>query len=170
MAIQFANSNETVRFAGLMGALCLIGVAACDTFGNTAPDQSASWIPRWMLETPENEPEVLPAQAMTSVQPAATFIVRFRDEPALEDVCKSFRRDYNGAQAKYQAWASGRPALAGLYLSSASYSGELILALPQNDPYNRSPQDVLTALRGLNNLAYAELDSNAYANAGGNPK
>ncbi|MEN0002125.1 MAG: hypothetical protein AAF940_14680 [Pseudomonadota bacterium] len=168
MAIELSNSSETTRYMCIAGILCVMGVAACDTFNTAAPDQSNTWVPRWMLT--EAEPEILPAQAQTSVQPAATFIVRFRDEPALDEVCKSFRRDYSGAQARYNAWAAGQPALAGLQLSSASYSGELILALPQNDPYNRSAQDVLNALRSMSNLAYAELDSNAYPSAGVPPK
>lgn len=170
MAIEVASSTEITRTSGLVVALCLMGVAACDTVGSTGPEDSNSWVPGWMITESETEPEILPAQAITAAQPAATFIVRFRDEPTLEEVCKSFRRDQTAAQAKYQAWAASQPALAGLQLRSASYSGELILALPQNDPYNRSAQDVLNALRGLNNLAYAELDSNAYANAGGRLK
>ena len=51
------------------------------------------------------------------------------------------------------------PQLQGLQLVRASYSGELILALPQDDPARRSVSDVIAALETMDNLAYAEVDS-----------
>lgn len=147
-----------------------MALAACDTFGSAAPAQSSSWIPDWVNEDPDSTPVLLPAQAETAIEPAATFIVRFKDAPALDPVYKTFRRDRPGAEATYKGWAKGKPALSGLYLSGASYSGELILALPKDDPLKRSAQDVLDALRAMDNLSYAELDSNAYPSAGADPK
>ena len=170
LAIAFSKTSHEGQYIRFASALCLIGIASCDTFGGSAPEQSASWIPDWVLEQPEATPMLVPAQAETKREPAATFIVRFKDAPALDPVYKTFRRDRANAEATYNAWAEDKPALTGLYLSGASYAGELILALPQDDPLGRSAQDVLDALSEMDNLSYAEIDSTAYPSAGASPK
>ncbi|MEL7040658.1 MAG: hypothetical protein AAGL90_03990 [Pseudomonadota bacterium] len=107
--------------------------------------------------------------AQTNSQPsnavAATFIVRFHDDPTLAQVSRNFRRDQAGTSAVYRDWAANHPQLSGLSLVRASYSGELILALPANDPAGRTPQDVIAALRTMPNLAYAEIDEMATTNS-----
>lgn len=109
---------------------------------------------------------MMPAHATTVERPRATFIVRFSDEPILEDVCKTFRRDGVTARKKFNDWAASRPQMSGLSLQSASYSGEILVALPQNDPQGRTPNQVLAALQTMENLEYAEVDSIAHPSAG----
>ena len=93
-------------------------------------------------------------------------MVRFKNEPALDPVYRNFRRDEAGTRATYRDWAAAHEALNGLYLVRASYSGELILALPMDDPEGRSPYDVIAALETIDSLAYAEIDDMATTSDG----
>ncbi len=145
---------------GLAALLCMLSVTGCVAF----TDQSGSigFLPSWAQDRVDQTP-VIAAEAVQISDPAATFIVRFDDEPELEQVCKNFRRDEPGTRAAFRDWASEHPELDGLHLVRASYSGELILALPVDDPAGRSPYDVIEALETIDNLAYAELDEMATA-------
>ncbi len=107
----------------------------------------------------EVQAQAVPAQAeRISI---ATFIVRLKGEPELDAMAKSFRRDKAAAQQVFADWSADKPGLAGLMLESASYSGELIVGLPINDPAGRSPKDVIAAFEALDNLVYVELDAMA---------
>jgi len=141
----------------MIGALTLTGCIAWSDpgyrmgFVSAAPSQSALSV----------------SQSSVISAPAATFIVRFNNEPELDKVCRNFRRDEAGTRAAFDAWARQHSALKGLKLVRASYSGELILALPARDPAGRTARDVIAALQRLDNLAYAEIDSMASASEGG---
>lgn len=93
-------------------------------------------------------------------QPAATFIVKLRDEPRFTMISKTFRRDGVAARKVFDGWCDDHPQFDGLTLESASYSGELVIGLPARDA--RTASDVLTAFRALDNLVYAELDVMAH--------
>jgi len=148
---------------GLMALLCMLSLTGCVAF----TDQSGAFglMPAWS-QTSVQQQSVGLTQANLISAPAATFIVRFNDEPELDQVCRNFRRDEAGTRQAYLDWASDHAQLEGLYLVRASYSGELILALPANDPAGRSARDVIAALESIDNLAYAEIDSMASASEG----
>lgn len=159
---------ETIRrlphYGGQMGIaalLSMISLTGCMTMSSQTG--SLTFFPGWS-QSESDRPAVIQAQATPA--PAATFIVRFKNEPELEAVCRNFRRDEAGTRETYQRWASGYRQLQGLHLVRASYSGELLLALPKNDPAGRSPSDVIAALETLDNLAYAEIDSLATTSSG----
>lgn len=161
-----ASSQSTPHYGGQMGLvslLCMLCVTGCVTF----TDQSGSLtiFPSW-AQTSSTATPVLQASQLQVVAPAATFIVRFNDEPDLVYVYRNFRRDEPATRAAYEKWATGHGQLQGLHLVRASYSGELVLALPRNDPMGRSPRDVIAALETIDNLAYAEIDSVASASEG----
>lgn len=141
---------------GLSALLCMLSLTGCMAFSQTA--DSLSFFPQWTTGQIEAA-QMVKAQTVPVAAPAATFIVRFNDEPELDQVCRNFRRDEAGTRATYTQWASSYPQLKGLSLVRASYSGELILALPQADPAGRSASDVIAALETIDNLAYAEVDS-----------
>lgn len=141
---------------GLAALLCMLSLTGCMAFTQTA--DSLTFFPPWTKSQIEAA-QLAQAQSTPVLAPAATFIVRFNDEPELEQVCRNFRRDEAGTRASFNEWASRHPQLQGLQLVRASYSGELILALPKGDPAGRSASDVIAALETIDNLAYAEVDS-----------
>ncbi|MBR9834410.1 MAG: hypothetical protein GYB42_04320 [Alphaproteobacteria bacterium] len=124
-----------------------------------------NWWPKWFsLQSPQTQPVV--SQQAALERPAATFIVRFQGEPVLDDICKTFRRDEAGARAKFETWQQDHPAMQGLVLMRASYSGEIIVGLSRDDALKRTPGQVLEDLRGMDNLVYAETDEIAQPGGG----
>ncbi len=151
---------------GLTALCCMLAMASCATYAQQSYTGSASWLPGWAQVTKQQTKQITTAQASTVDQAAATYIVRFDANPAITDVCKNFRRDKAGSRAKFAVWSKPHPELQGLILASASYSGELVLALPRNDPAGRTPQQVLKALKGMDNIVYADIDAIAQKGAG----
>ncbi len=155
------TSQATPHYGGHMGfaaLLCMLTVTGCVTF--TDQSGSVGFLSGWAQQTRQVTP-TLPAGAVKVSEPAATFIVRFKNEPELEKMARNFRRDETGTRAAFLEWASAHKQLDGLHLVRASYSGELILALPMDDPAGRSPRDVIASLETIDNLAYAEIDEMA---------
>lgn len=148
---------------GLLALLCMLVATGCVALMDSDSTRT-NWLPGWANVAKAQNGEI-PAQGqtVTEAQDAATFIVRFDDEPVLDEVGKSFRRDEAGARAKFESWREGRAALEGLTLKRASFSGELILGLPIDS--DRSAKDVLKAMRAMDNLAYAEMDAMASTGA-----
>ena len=85
------------------------------------------------------------------------IIVKFKGEPEIEEIGKTFRKDPEGTRARFQAWAAGKPALRGLSLERASYSGELVLT------GSGSPgmKEAIAAIEAMDNVAYVEPDYSA---------
>ena len=155
------NSQAAPHYGGQIGFValfCMLAVTGCVTF--TDKSGGTGFLPGWVQQTSQATP-VLPADAIQVSEPAATFIVKFNNAPELKPVYRNFRRDEAGTRAIYRDWAAAHAQLDGLYLVRASYSGELILALPADDPAGRSPYDVIAALESIDNLAYAEIDAMA---------
>lgn len=158
------NRRAKAHYGGHLGLLALLSVlvaAGCVTVMEERGVQS-NWIPGW-ANLAKQQGTVIPAQATTieDADTVATFIVRFDDEPVLSEIGKSFRRDEAGAREAFAKWQADHPDAQGLILKRASYSGELILALPRNDAAGRSAKDVIKALQAMENNAYAELDATA---------
>lgn len=155
------NSETAPHYGGQIGFLALLSVLSvtgCVTFTDQAG--GTSFLPGWSQQSSQAVP-VLQVDAIRMEEPAATFIVKFNNAPELTSVYRNFRRDETGTRATYRQWASAHEQLQGLYLVRASYSGELILALPFDDPAGRSAYDVIAALETIENLAYAEIDAMA---------
>ena len=151
---------------GLVALIAMLLATGCVAWTEGTSEGGLSFLPAWAQQDDDVQtPTAIPAEAQTISGPAASFIVRFENEPVLSEIGKSFRRDSAAARTKFATWAEDHPEVQGLKLSRASYSGELILVLPSDDPQGRSPKDVLKALRAMENLAYAELD--VMAKAGG---
>lgn len=146
---------------GLAASICMLSLTGCMAFTQKA--ESLTFYPP-VTRTQVETAQLIQGPAIPPRAPAATFIVRFNGEPELEQVCRNFRRDEAGTRATFQNWAADHPQLQGLRLVRASYSGELILALPQSDPAQRSPADIIAALETIESLAYAEVDSLASTN------
>lgn len=162
MAVRKETPHLGGQF-GLIGLLSMLCVTGCVTFSE--PNYSYGFLPQW-LQFRIDQPAVSVRQAAPVSAPAATFIARFNDEPELETICKNFRRDEAAARDAFTAWAASYDQLNGLQLVRASYSGELILGLPKNDPAGRSPRDVIAAVETIKNLDYIEIDSIARASEG----
>ncbi len=161
-----AVSKETPHYGGQIGLvalLCMLCATGCVAF--TDSSGSLGFLPSWSQNSVER-PAVVTSQAIPVSAPAATFIVRFNDEPELNTVYRNFRRDEAATRIAYKNWASKYRQLEGLMLIRASYSGELVLGLPQNDPIGRSPRDVIASLETMDNVAYVEIDSIARASEG----
>lgn len=141
---------------GLLVLASMLTLTGCMAFADQSG--SAGFLPGWSKGTSDANAIVL-ADASYTQAPAATFIVRFKNEPALDPVYRNFRRDEAGTRSTFKAWATAHDQLDGLFLVGASYSGELILGLPKNDPQGRSARDVIASLQTIDNLAYAEIDS-----------
>lgn len=164
-----ATSKETPHYGGQIGLvalLCMLSVTGCVAF--TGSDSSIGFLPKWAQKRIDT-PIIIPAtntQAAKPAEPAATFIVKFKNEPDLETVYRNFRRDEAGTRAAYAAWAAGHAPLKGLDFVRASYSGELVLALPKNDPAGRSVRDVIAQVETIDSLDFIEIDSVARASEG----
>lgn len=157
------NSGQ-IGFAILALGLC----TACGMSwlsGGSGPDNSMSYMPAGQTTTNQNEEDRPHVSSSTSandtlrVQTAAggsafALIVRFRDTPELEEIARDFRRDPSGARAKFAKWAAGKPALAGLQLERASYSGELVLI----SSGGRDIDQTIAAIKAMDNVAYVEKD------------
>ena len=161
-----ATTQATPHYGGHIGAaalLCMLTVTGCVTFSEST--SGAPFLSSFTHQSNKTT-SALPVKAIKLTEPAATFIVRFKNEPALDTVYRNFRRDEAGTRDAYRDWAAAHEALSGLHLVRASYSGELILALPMDDPQGRSPYDVIAALETIDSLAYAEIDDMATTSDG----
>ncbi|MEL7032677.1 MAG: hypothetical protein AAGL97_14855 [Pseudomonadota bacterium] len=154
----FARGRHAVIAS--LGALMLTG---CVGFTNSGG--GLGFMPAWSQPVTAQQSVAVNQSSLINAA-AATFIVKFKNEPALEQVCRNFRRDEAATRKIFNSWAAQHPQLKGLKLVRASYSGDIILALPANDPEGRTARDVIAALETLPNLAYAEIDSMASASAG----
>lgn len=154
----YARARQAV-----IASLCAFMVSGCVAF--TDQGGGLGFMPAWSQPVTAQQSLAVSQSGLISAS-AATFIVKFNNEPELVQLCRNFRRDEAGTRQAFNAWAAQHPQLKGLKLVRASYSGDMILALPANDPDGRSARDVIAALETLPNLAYAEIDSMASASAG----
>lgn len=159
MAVRKQTPHLGGQF-GLVGLMSMLCVTGCVTFSE--PNSSYGFLPQW-LQFRLDQPVISARQAAPVSEPAATFIARFNDEPELEQICRNFRRNETAARDAFSNWAKAYHQLDGLQLVRASYSGELILGLPKNDPAGRSPRDVIAAVQTIQSLDYIEIDSIARA-------
>lgn len=157
---QITRDSRPRHAVLIVSALCITGCVALTDSGHPL-----GLFPAWSQSNFHQQP-IMPAEAKLVKAPVATFIVRFHDEPELDEIARNFRRDEEAMRRAYQAWALKHDALNGLQLVRASYSGELILALPAEDTSGRSARDVIVALETIDNLAYAEIDTMASASRG----
>ena len=124
------RTDNLPHYGGQMGMavlLCMLSLTGCMAF--TDQTGSLSFFPSW-TQSQYDAPQLIQAQGVVISAPAATFIVRFNDEPELEQVCRNFRRDEAGTRAAFQRWAADYRQLQGLQLVRASYSGERIAFSP----------------------------------------
>jgi len=144
---------------GLIMLVCLLAATSCVAVAEQADSGFDAFLPAGLAMTRDGPPAELPAQQITEdVQaPKATFIVKFEPNAVLKEISQSFRRDQAGARMKFKTWAETYPALQGLQLLRASYSGNLVLALP-GDGADRTPGEVIADLNAMDTCIYAELD------------
>lgn len=113
----------------------------------------------------DESPLVVPAQAKTLRPMQATFIVKFKPDPAIDDVIANWRRDREGALAQFASWAEGDPVFGDMTLEGCSYSGELLLSRKIEAPLS-GPQSLVSALtndiRSHGAVAYADPDFTAH--------
>ncbi|MEO1642200.1 MAG: hypothetical protein AAFR74_02610 [Pseudomonadota bacterium] len=140
---------------GLVGLLAMIGLTGCVAF-NEQMVATNTWLPSWAQQTSGKVPVLKPAQAVTEADMKAVYIVRFDADPELNSVGRNFRKAPATSRATFDEWAKDKPELDDMKLIRASFSGELLLGLP--DDSDRTPDDVLKTLNGMDNLVYAERD------------
>lgn len=145
-----------------------VEVSADATLSPTPSDtRSPSQPPVSIPEPPiiDETPVVVPAQAETLRPMQATFIVKFKPDPAIDDVIANWRRDREGAIAQFANWAEGDPVFGDMTLEGCSYSGELLLSRKIEAPLS-GPQSLVTALtndiRSHGAVAYADPDFTAH--------
>lgn len=154
------------HYGGWLGILTLVTMLAVSGCMAFAQSGGTNWGPAWG-PLAQSQPLVVQNPAVSTAQPAATFIVRVKDDPVITSICRSYRRDEDSAQAQFKSWQASHPETHGLTLEGASYSGEIILGLPAADRYNRTSRDVLAALRNMDSVAYAEIDEEAHPSGEG---
>lgn len=139
--------------------VCVLAGTSCVAMAEQSDSGFNAFLPAGLAVTRDGPPMALPAQQITEeIQaPKATFIVKFEPNDLLKDISRSFRRDQAGARLKFKNWAKDYPALKGLQLLRASYSGNLVLALPSDDG-ERTPGEVIAELNAMESCIYAELD------------
>ena len=154
---------------GLFLAAGLISCSSCSSLDTRPPPDSRPITPFQPSSnfSPQSVIRPLPIQADDSVVRQARFIVKFRQQAALVGLGRTFRQDPAAARRHYRAWAEDYKALRGLILVGASYSGELILALPPDDPFGRRPDDILSEVGRIPSLIYIERDSDSFGHSGG---
>jgi hypothetical protein len=114
-------------------------------------------------------PPVAPPITRVPALPPLEFIVKI-DDPVAAEIARLWRSDPEGARAAFTRFAADKPDLAGLRLSGANFSGELLIAQDApRSPLERSAASTRTLerLRGLKGVAYA--DANASAQPGTTP-
>ena len=163
------DSQSRLHLSGQIGfaVLALILFAACGVTwlsAESGQNETMSFVPTEPAHTSQagdDRPHVAsaPKNDLVRVQSAAAgqafaIIVRFRNTPELDEIARSFRKDPEGARARFSRWAAGKPALSGLRLERASYSGELVLASSGGRDVDR----VIAAIKAMDNVAYVEKD------------
>lgn len=169
--LNLQRSFAAVALVSYVSVTCLDAQAQVHERVETGTE--VSWLPGWsqvrlkLLELQRDTAQQVEIQTV-SEQPAARFIVRLRDDPVLEGIAKNYRRDQARAEATFEDWCERQTGLEGLKLLGASYSGELVIGLPANDPYRRTPAEILATFERMDNLVYAELDAIAHPSKRGN--
>lgn len=110
-------------------------------------------------------PVYTPVQAETLSPIKATFIVKFKPDPAIDDVIAGWRNDREAAIAGFAGWAEDDPVFGEMTLEGCSYSGELLLSRSLEAPVNgaRGAVSALTTdIRGHSAVAYADPDFTAH--------
>ncbi|WP_300391120.1 hypothetical protein [Henriciella sp.] len=150
------NSTSTKSQLGIAA----IGVSLCAACGvawlggggdSTSP--SMSFAPTQSTATSSDDGKVT-AQSAGGYSAQYAIIVKFENEPVTQEIGKTFRKDPEGTRQRFREWAADKPALQGLSLERASYSGELVLT----GSGARSVDDVIRGILAMDNVAYAEPD------------
>lgn len=108
-------------------------------------------------------PPAPPPRADAPLQPA-TFIVKFKENDAIDEVIANWRRDRDTALAAYSSWAEGDPLFSAMDVVGCSYSGELILEAPvpaAPAAARTRVSDLVALIRGHSAVAYADPDFTA---------
>ena len=160
MALKRKNRVHHGGHLGLFALLCMLSATSCVAMAERGGPESAGFLPSWTAVAKDGPPAAIPAQLVTeeASEPVATFIVKFKPDPVLKAISQTFRRDTPGARLKFKAWANQHDELKGLQLLRASYSGDLVIALPAGAEAGRKPGDIIAALNAMDNCIYAELD------------
>lgn len=173
------NETSTRTYSGGQIGLAVIGVFLCAACGvawlstsDGGPDDALTFassthppdaVRSKPAVTTEPEDETFSVQTAGPSGPAFALIVKFDGEPVLDEIAKTFRKDPDGSRAKFRDWASGKPALRGLTLERASYSGELVLT----GGAGLNARDTMAAIEAMDNVAYVEPDYSAQPSKGG---
>lgn len=130
------------------------------------PDIIAASGPLTIATAPSLQPARQPVPTPDAGEPVqpATFIVKFRETDAIDEVIANWRRDRDAAEAAYAAWAQDDPLFSTMEVVGCSYSGELILeaSVPAAPAAARARVGALVDLiRGHSAVAYADPDFTA---------
>lgn len=115
------------------------------------------------------ERSVQPAQAGTLMR-SASFIVKLRGEPIIDEIIANCRSDRAAAEALWLDWSEGDAVFSGMTLQSCSYSGELILDAEITDGpqgLESAVDALLSRIRDHGSVAYADPDFTAFPGASG---
>ena len=99
-------------------------------------------------------PMTIPAQADGTLRPGdrsaadTVFIVKFADKTVETEVARIFRKDPDGARARFATWTKAN-GWTGFELVGASYSGEVMLRLADDAPDELSRRFRTTSARDM---------------------
>ncbi len=137
------------------------------------PDIIASSAPPTFTEPAAIQPARQPqgeVAADGATQPA-TFIVKFKENDAVDEVIANWRRDRPAARAAFAGWAEGDPLFSNMQVVGCSYSGELILEteVPAGPAAARTGvARLIGEIRAHDAVAYADPDFIAQPGQGEN--
>ena len=159
-----SHHGSQVGIAAVGVSLC----AACGVAwlsGSDTPSSGAAFAPAQTTTSTSTavkpasagDPDAVQAQASSADAAQYAIIVKFKDEPVIDEIGKTFRKDPDAVRARFRDWAADKPALRGLTLERASYSGELVLT----GTGSRSMDEAISAIKAMDNVAYVEPDYSA---------
>ena len=118
---------------------------------------------------PQPPAQPTPVQAESYPVRRADVIVKFRADPAIDQVISTWRRDRASAEAAFAAWAAADPLFSQMTIAGCSYSGELILSKEIGGgvvPAEAEVDTLTEQIRAHSAVAYADPDFTAHPGAG----
>jgi hypothetical protein len=124
-------------------------------------DKPTEVTPRPAPVKPQTAPPEKPMKPAALERAEATFIVRIKGAPEIDEAARLFRKDRAAAEKAFEKYQAETPSLKGLRLVGASYSGELKLAYdfePGVSPTRAEVRKVQKRIMAVDGVAYADPD------------
>jgi hypothetical protein len=164
------------------GALAVVaGIVGSTVWGGDSSEETAAIEPASVAApqtpaataTPPEPGTSIPGVAQTQTpgsRPAmgVEIVVKFKDDAKVKDIIDAFWKDQASAQAKFEAFARGKPMFAGLKLGRVTYSNELVLIDETgqiNDARSAAMRAIAAKLKDSPDISYADPNMTAQPGA-----